>query len=264
MVRDELSVLAAFLTVAQEKSFTRAARRLGVSPSALSHAIKGLEEQIGVRLLARTTRSVSPTDAGNQLIASLDPALTDIRRALDQVSGLRDRPAGRVRLVVSPLAATMVVAPKLKEFAATYPDIVLDVTTTSDMRLNLVAGQFDAGIHLGEFIEKDMIAVRVSPDQRAAIVGSPSYFASHPVPKAPRDLTAHRCLNFRHGSGETYRWEFDKARQSLAVAVDGPLVVDDVQLLIRAAVDGVGLAFLMEAHAAPLLERGELKRVLED
>ena len=264
MVRDELSVLAAFLTVAQEKSFTRAARRLGVSPSALSHAIKGLEEQIGVRLLARTTRSVSPTDAGNQLIASLDPALTDIRRALDQVSGLRDRPAGRVRLVVSPLAATMVVAPKLKEFAATYPDVVLDVTTTSDMRLNLVAGQFDAGIHLGEFIEKDMIAVRVSPDQRAAIVGSPSYFASHPVPKAPRDLTAHRCLNFRHGSGETYRWEFDKARQSLAVAVDGPLVVDDVQLLIRAAVDGVGLAFLMEAHAAPLLERGELKRVLED
>jgi DNA-binding transcriptional LysR family regulator len=264
MVRDELNVLAAFLTVAQERSFTRAAKRLGVSPSALSHAIKGLEEQIGIRLLARTTRSVAPTDAGEQLIAHLDPALADIREALAQVARLRERPAGRVRLVVSPLAATMVLAPKLGVFAHAYPDVVLDVTTTNEMRLDLVAGHFDAGIHLGEFIERDMIAVRVSADQRAAIVGAPEYFKAHPKPKSPHDLTNHRCLNFRHGADETYRWEFDKGKQSLAVAVDGPLVVDDVQLLIRAAIDGVGLTFLMEEHAAPYLANGKLVRVLED
>ena len=264
MVRDELSVLAAFLTVAQERSFTRAAKRLGVSPSALSHAIRALEERVGIRLLARTTRSVAPTAAGEQLVARLDPALTDIRDALGQVAGLRDRPAGRVRLVVSPLAATMVLAPKLGTLARAYPDIVLDVTTTNEMRLDLVAGHFDAGIHLGEFIERDMIAVRVSADQRAAIVGSPEYFAAHPPPSSPHDLTKHRCLNFRHGAGETYRWEFDKGTQSLAVAVDGPLVVDDVQLLIHAAIAGVGLTFLMEEQAAPYLANGQLVRVLED
>jgi DNA-binding transcriptional LysR family regulator len=264
MVRDELSVLAAFLTVAQERSFTRAAKRLGVSPSALSHAMKGLEERIGIRLLARTTRSVSPTDAGRQLIARLDPALTDIREAIGQVSDLRERPAGRVRLVVSPMAATMVLAPKLGAFARAYPDVVLDVTTTNEMRLDLVARHFDAGIHLGEFIERDMIAVRVSAAQRAAIVGAPAYFDAHPKPTSPRDLTKHRCLNFRHGPAETYRWEFDKGKQSLAVAVEGPLVVDDAQLLIRAAIDGVGLTFLMEQHAAPYLANGQLLRVLDD
>jgi len=257
-------VLAAFLTVAHERSFTRAAKRLGVSPSALSHAVKGLEEQIGVRLLARTTRSVAPTDAGEQLIARLDPALTDIQDAVTQVAGLRQRPAGRVRLVVSPLAATMVLAPKLSAFAHAYPDIVLDVTTTNEMRLDLVARHFDAGIHLGEFIERDMIAVRVSADQRAAIVGAPRYFDVRAKPNTPRDLADHRCLNFRHGAGETYRWEFDRGTQSLAVAVAGPLIVDDVQLLIRAAIDGVGLTFLMEEQAAPFLASGQLVRVLED
>jgi DNA-binding transcriptional LysR family regulator len=264
MVRDELSVLSAFLAVAEERSFTRAAKRLGVSSSALSHAIRGLEERIGVRLLARTTRSVAPTEAGDQLLARLRPALGDIRGALDQVSGLRDQPAGRVRLVVSPLAATMVLAPKLGQFARDYPDVVLDVTTTNEGRFDLVAGHFDAGIHLGEFIERDMIAVRVSPDQRAAIVGSPSYFASHSRPASPRDLTDHTCLNFRHGSAGLYRWEFDKGHQSLAVAVNGPLIVDDAEIMIRAAVDGVGLAFMLEAQAAPHLASGALVRVLED
>jgi DNA-binding transcriptional LysR family regulator len=217
-----------------------------------------------VRLLARTTRSVAPTDAGEQLIARLGPALGDIRAALAQVSGLRDQPAGRVRIVVSPLAATLVVAPKLGQFARAYPDVVLDVTTTNEGRFDLVAGHFDAGIHLGEFIERDMIAVRVSPDQRAAIVGSPSYFASHSRPDSPRGLTHHTCLNFRHGSAGVYRWEFDKGRQSLAVAVNGPLIVDDAEIMIRAAVDGVGLAFMLEAQAAPHLASGALLRVLED
>ena len=264
MVRDELSVLSAFLAVAEERSFTRAAKRLGVSASASSHALRGLEERIGLRLLARTTRSVAPNEAGEQLIARLGPAMGDIRGALDQVSGLRDRPAGRVRLVVSPLAATMVLAPKLGQLAREYPDVVLDVTSTNEGRFDLVAGHFDAGIHLGEFIERDMIAVRVSPDQRAAIVGSEHYFESHPKPRSPRDLTHHRCLNFRHGSVGVYRWEFDKGKQSLAVAVHGPLIVDDVELLIRAAIDGAGLAFMLEAHAAPHLARGTLVRVLKD
>lgn len=261
---DDLNVLRVFLTVAEERSFTRAAKRIGVSRSALSHAIRGLEERVGVRLLSRTTRSVAPTDAGEQLISRLRPALGDVAAVLDEIAEQRERPAGRVRLVVSPLAAAMVLAPKLAAFANAYPDVVLDITTTNKMHLDLVAGHFDAGIHLGEFIERDMIAVRVSLDQRAAIVGAPAYFDAHPKPTTPSDLTNHRCLNFRHSENETYRWEFDKGTQSLNVAVDGPLVVDDVQLLIRAAIDGVGLTFLMEAQAAPYLASGQLARVLED
>src|SRR6476660_7319198 len=206
MQLDDLNVLAAFLAVAEERSFTRAAKRVGVSRSALSHAVRGLEERIGVRLLSRTTRSVAPTDAGQQLISRLRPALGDVGSVLDEIAGLREHPAGRVRLVVSPLAAAMVLAPKLGAFAHAYPEVVLDVTTTNEMRLDLVAGHFDAGIHLGEFIERDMIAVRVSADQRAAIVRAPMYFTAHPKPKSLRDLTQHRCLNFRHGADETYRW----------------------------------------------------------
>jgi len=263
MVRDELSVLSAFLAVADERSFTRAAKRLRVSPSALSHAIRGLEERIGVRLLARTTRSVAPTDAGEQFIGRLRPALGDIREALDQVSRLRDRPAGRVRLVAPRLAALTVLAPKLGRFARDYPDVVLDITT-DDRRVDLVAAGFDAGIELGEFIEQDMVVVRVSRDRRPAIVGSPGYFEAHPKPTSPRHLTSHQCINFRRGSEGVYRWEFDKGRQSLAVAVNGPLVVDDVQILIRAAIDGVGLAFMSDEQAAPHIASGALVRVLED
>ena len=263
MVRDDLSILSAFLAVAEERSFTRAAKRLGVSPSAMSHAIRGLEEGIGVRLLSRTTRSVAPTHAGEQLLARLRPALADIREVLDQIAGLRDKPAGRVRLLVPRLAAMTVLAPKLGQFTSDYPDIVLDVAAY-DSRIDIVAGGFDAGIHFGEFIERDMIAVRVSRDHRAAIVGSPAYFESHPKPKSPHDLLRHRCINFRHGSAGVYRWEFDKGKKSLSVAVNGPLIVDDVEILIRAAIDSVGLAFMSEEHAAPHLASGVLVRVLKD
>lgn len=263
MVRDDLSILSAFLAVAEERSFTRAAKRLRVTPSAMSHAIRGLEEGIGVRLLSRTTRSVTPTGAGQQLLARLRPALAGIREALDQLSGLRDKPAGRVRLLVPRLAAMTVLAPKLGPFARDYPDVMLDVTA-DDSRIDLVAGGFDAGVHYGEFIEKDMIAVRVSRDHRAAIVGSPLYFESHPKPRSPRDLLSHQCINFRHGSAGVYRWEFDKGKKSLSVAVSGPLIVDDIEILIRAAIDGVGLAFMSEDHAALHLASGELVRVLED
>ena len=263
MVRDELSVLSAFLVVAEERSFTRAAKRLGVSQSALSHAMRGLEEQIGVRLLARTTRSVAPTEAGEQVLAHLRPALADIRGALEGISGLRDKPAGRVRLLVPRFAAMTVLEPKLGQFGRDYPDVVLDITT-DDRRVDLVAAGFDAGIQFGEFIQQDMMAVRVSPDHRPAIVGSPDYFQSHPRPKSPRDLLRHRCINFRHGSAGVYRWEFDKGKQSLTVAVNGPLVVDDVEIMTRAAIDGVGLAFMTEEHASPYLASGVLVRVLED
>jgi len=264
MVRDELSVLSAFLVVAEQRSFTKAARRLGVSTSALSHSIRGLEERLGVRLLARTTRSVAPTEAGEQFIARLGPALADVRGALDQMAGLRERPAGRLRLIVSRMAGRMVLAPRLERFVRDYPDVVLDVTTTAEGRIDLVAAGFDAGIHLGEFIEHDMVAVRVSQDQRAAIVGSPRYFDTHPVPTSPHELTRHRCINFRQGREGLYRWEFDKSVQSVAVAVNGPLATDDVEIIVRAAIDGVGLTFLLEEHAAPYLASGELVRVLEE
>ena len=181
MAQDDLNVLSAFLAVAEERSFTRAAKRLNVSQSALSHAVRGLEEEIGVRLLARTTRSVAPTDAGEELLRSLRPALTDIRAALGKISGQRDKPAGRVRLVVSPLAAGSVLGSKLGEFARNYPDVVLDITT-DESRVDLVAGGYDAGIHYGEFIEQDMVAVRVSPDHRPAIVGSAGTSICIPAP----------------------------------------------------------------------------------
>src|SRR6516225_5751725 len=241
MAATDLNILSAFLTIAEERSFTRAAKRLGVSPSAVSHAIRGLEEDIGVRLLSRTTRSVAPTEAGEQLLARLRPALTDVQDALAQLSGLRDRPAGRVRLLVPRFAATTVLGPKLAKFTRDYPDVVLDITA-DDSRLDIVAGGFDAGIHFGEYIQKDMIAVRVSKDHRAAIVGSPEYFRAHPKPKTPHDLLRHKCINFRHGSAGVYRWEFNKGKKSLSVEVNGTLVVDDVETLISAAIDGVGLA----------------------
>lgn len=262
MVRDDLSILSGFLTVAEERSFTRAAKRLGVSPSAMSHAIRGLEERLGVRLLLRTTRSVAPTEAGEQLLGRLRPALTEVGEALDQISGLREKPAGRVRLLVPRLAVASVLAPKLGQLARNYPEILLDVTT-DDSRMDIVAGGFDAGIHFGEYIEKDMIAVRVSPDHRPAIVGSPAYFESHSRPKSPRDLLKHQCINFRHGSAGLYRWEFERGNKSLSVAVNGPLIVDDVQLVLCAALDSVGLAFLSEEQVVQHLASGALVRVLE-
>src|SRR6266403_1881069 len=263
MVREDLNILAAFVTVAEERSFTRAAKRMEVTPSAISHAIRGLEETLGVRLLSRTTRSVAPTEAGEQLLARLRPALSDVQDTLDQISGLRNKPAGRLRLLVPRLAGTMVLGPKLAKFTRDYSDVVLDITA-DDSRLDIVAGGFDAGIHFGEYIQKDMIAVRASKDHRAAIVGAPDYFKSHPKPKTPHDLLKHRCINFRHGSAGVYRWEFDKGKKSLSVAVNGPLIVDDVETLVRAAIDGVGLAFVSDERVIPQLERGELIRVLED
>src|SRR5438876_9113399 len=257
MERNHLSMLAVFLAVAEERSFTRAGKRLGVSASAMSHTIRGLEEDMGVRLLSRTTRSVAPTEAGERLLTRLRPALTDVQDVLDQLSGLRDKPVGRVRLLVPRLAGTTVLGPKLAKFTHDYPDVVLDITA-DDSRLDIVAGGFDASIHFGEYIQKDMIAVRVSKDHRAAIVGAPEYFKSHPKPKTPHDLLQHRCINFQHGTAGLYRWEFDKGKKSLSVAVNGPLIVDDVETLVRAAIDGVGLAFVSDERIEPQLASGDL------
>jgi DNA-binding transcriptional LysR family regulator len=265
MPREELSVLAAFAVVADERSFTRAAVRLGVSTSAVSHSIRALEERLGVRLLARTTRTVAPTDAGQRLLAQLRPALDEIEAALTEVGRLREKPAGTIRLIAPSVAIAMTVSPKLAKFTRDYPDVVLDITTEDDSRRDLIAARFDAGIHLGEFLQLDMVAVKVSAEQRAAIVAAPSYFDSHPKPKTPRDLTAHRCIRYRMGaSGPVYRWEFEKRGKPVTVSVSGPLIVNDVELTLRAASDGVGLTFALEEHVAERIARGELVRVLED
>ena len=263
MDTNDLGALSTFLTVAEERGFTRAAKRLGVSPSAISHSMRQLESALGVRLLSRTTRSVALTEAGEHLRARLGPAFTEIHAALGQAAGLRNQPAGRVRLLVPRLAVKTVLAPKVGDFVRNYPDVVLDVTT-DDSRMDIVAGGFDAGIQFGEYIEKDMIAVRVSADLRPAIVGSPAYLQSCPKPKSPRDLVRHRCINFRHGDAGLYRWEFEKGRKSLSVAVSGPLIADDLDLVISAALDGVGLAYMDDTKAAPYLASGALVRVLED
>jgi DNA-binding transcriptional LysR family regulator len=265
MARDELAVLAAFAVVSEERSFTRAAVRLGVSTSAISHSIRGLEDRLGVRLLARTTRTVVPTQAGERLLAQLRPALGEIESAIAEVGRLREKPAGTVRLIAPPIAIALSAVAKLARFARDYPDVVLDITTEDDRGRDLVAGRFDAGIHLGEFVQRDMVAVRVTGPQRAAIVGSPAYFESHPRPKTPRDLTAHRCVRYRMGAdGPVYRWEFEKRGKPVTVSVSGPLILNDVDLTIRAALEGIGLAFALEEHVADRLARGELVRVLED
>src|SRR5918997_1349905 len=262
-MRDELSVLSAFLTVAEERSFTRAAKQLNISTSGLSHAIRRLEEQIGVRLLTRTTRSVSPTDAGEQLLAQLRPALADIRGTLTALSGLQTKPIGRVRLLCPRLAAKTVLAPKLGLFARTYPDVTLEVTT-DDSRVDPVAEGFDAAIHFGEFIAQDMVAVRVSPDIQHAIVGAPSYLEGRDVPTVPRELLTHRCINFRHRGESIYKWELEKGEESVAIAVSGSLVLDDEDLVIQAALDGAGLALVADHRARLHLADGALIRVMED
>ena len=265
ILRDELTVLAAFAVVADERSFTRAAVRLGVSRSAVSHSVRVLEERLGLRLLARTTRTVAPTEAGERLLAQMRPALHDIQAALTDVAQLRAKPAGTIRLIAPPIAIATIVSPKLASFARNYPEVVLEITAEDNYGRDLVAGNFDAGIHLGEFIQRDMVAVKVTGEQRAAIVAAPGYFDSHPKPKAPRDLTAHRCLRYRMGaSGSVYRWEFEKRGKPVTVSVSGPLIFNDVELMHRAALDGVGLAFLLEDQVTDHLASGKLVRVLED
>jgi len=259
---NELNELATFAVVADERSFTRAAAKLGISQSALSHTIRKLEQRLELKLLARTTKSVAPTAAGAALLQDLSPALEQITRALDKARSIQRRPAGRLRIVMSRSAAVMVLLPRLTAFAEAYPDIVLDVVTVTGP-VDIVAGEFDAGIQLGEYIQKDMIAVRVTRDLRLAVVGSPGYFASRSIPQKPKDLNDHRCLNLRLPSGP-YRWQFEQGRKTATVGVNGPLIIDDTNLVIQAALTGAGLGLAYEEQVAEHIAEHRLIRVLEN
>jgi DNA-binding transcriptional LysR family regulator len=262
MTRNDLAHLSAFATVAQERSFTRAAAKLALSQSALSHAIGSLEKRMGVQLLARTTRSVSATAAGAALLQELAPALERIGSAVAETMQQRDRPAGRIRLILPRTAIEMVLLPKLASFARTYPDIVLEVTSSNDP-VDIIAGGYDAGVQLGEFIQRDMIAVPLTREMRLAVVGSPAYFESNPIPRMPQDLRDHSCIGFRFSNG-LYRWEFEKGRKALMVSPEGPVSFDDPDLVIRAVLDGVGIGTAMESTLERLLARGKLIQVLKD
>ena len=262
MSKSDLAELSSFVTVANERSFTRAAARLGVSQSALSHSMSALEKRLGVQLLARTTRSVSPTAAGTALLHELAPALERIEAAVADTRNQRETPSGRIRLIVPRAATEMVILPKLAAFARSFPEIVLEVTSSNDP-VDLVAGEYDAGVQLGEFIQRDMIAVRVTKEMRLAVVGSPEYFESHPVPRHPQDLKDHSCIGFRFSSG-LYRWEFEKGRKALTVSPQGPVSFDDPDLVIQAVLEGVGIGTTMEETVTGLLVDGRLVQVLKD
>ncbi len=261
-MRNNLEDLSAFAAVARERSFTRAAAQLGISQSALSHSMRGLERRLGLQLLARTTRSVSPTAAGATLLQELAPALERIRQAVAETRKQRDTPSGRIRLVIPRVATEMVLLPKLARFARTYPEIVLEITSSNDP-VDLVAGEYDAGVQLGEFIQRDMIAVRVTKEMRLAVVGSPQYFKSHDIPKHPQDLKEHACIGFRF-SNSLYRWEFEKGRKALTVSPQGPASFDDPDLVIQAVLNGVGLGTSVEETLTDLIAKGKLIQVLQD
>ena len=264
MRRDELGDLTAFLAVAEARSFTRAAAKLGTSQSALSHTVRRLEAGLGLRLLTRNTRSVAPTEAGERLIETLRPAFDEIDAKLAALSELREKPAGTIRITTSRNAAEAILWPCLARLLPHYPDIKVELSIDAALT-DIVAERFDAGVRLGEQVAKDMIAVRIGPDMRMAVVGAPAYFADHPAPKTPHDLTRHACINLRlPTSGGLYAWEFEKDGRALNVRVDGQLVLNDGYLILKAAAEGAGLACVLEDYAAPLIADGRLVRVLAD
>ena len=264
MLRRELGDLLAFLAVAKERSFTRAAAKLGVSQSALSHTIRELEERLGIRLLTRTTRSVAPTHAGERLLSTIGPLLEEIEAELVSLSELREKPAGNIRITTGEHAAEAVLWPALSKFLPAYPDINVELIIDYGLT-DIVAERYDAGVRLGEQIAKDMIAVRIGPDMRMAVVGAPSYFARHPRPKWPHDLTAHRCINLRLPTyGGVYAWEFEKNGREMRVHVEGQLVFNNIALRLEAVLAGCGLAYLPEDRVQRHLSGGHLIRVLAD
>jgi len=264
MERDDLVDLNAFMAVAAERSFTRAAAKLGTSQSALSHTVRRLETRLGVRLLTRTTRSVAPTAAGERLLATLTPALGMIDAEIASLSDLRDKPRGMIRITTSEHAAETVLLPVLAPFLAEYPDIQVELSIDSGLT-DIVTDQFDAGVRLGEALAKDMVAARIGPDLRMAVVGSPSYFERHPIPKTPQDLAQHNCINLRlRSAGGMYAWELEQGDREVRVRVDGQMSCNNTAIIVRAALRGVGLGFVMESSIAEHVRRGKLTRVLED
>jgi DNA-binding transcriptional LysR family regulator len=264
MSRAPLADLGAFIAVARERSFTRAAAQLGVSPSALSQTMRALEEKLGVRLLTRTTRSVAPTDAGERLIATVGPHLEEIETGLAVLSELRDKPAGIIRITAVDHAAETILWPSLANFLAEYPDVQVDLVVDNMLR-DIVAERFDAGIRMGERVARDMIAVRIGPEIRMAAVATPAYFKKHGKPKVPQDLETHSCINLRLPTlGGVYAWEFEKGTREINVRVEGQLTVNDIAVIRNAALHGLGIAFMPEDVAQPHLNAGDLVRVLAD
>jgi DNA-binding transcriptional LysR family regulator len=264
MRREELVDLNAFMTVAEEQSFTRAAARLGTSQSALSHTIRRLETRLGVRLLTRTTRSVAPTEAGERLLATLRPALDNIGAELASLGDLRDKPAGTIRITAAQHAVDTVLWSRLEALLRRYPDVHVEIDVDSGFT-DIVAGRFDAGVRLGEALAKDMIAVKIGPDLRMAVVGAPAYFVDRAVPRTPQDLADHQCINLRMmSSGGLYAWELEKDGREVRVRVEGQLAFNSTTMIVRAAEAGFGLGFVMENHVAAHLADGRLVRVLED
>jgi DNA-binding transcriptional LysR family regulator len=264
MQRGNLDDLLAFLAVGRERSFTRAAAKLGISQSSLSHTIRELEARLGVRLLTRTTRSVAPTQAGERLLQNIGPRFEEIDAELNAVRDLRERPAGTIRITATEYAADAVLIPKLAKLLPDYPDIQVEIVVDYGLS-NIVAEGYDAGVRSGEQVAKDMIAVRIGPDLRMAVVGAPSYFRKRNEPKKPQDLVGHNCINLRLPShGGVYAWEFEKSGRELKVRVDGQMILNGANQMLNAALAGVGLAYIPEDMAGPYLTKGRLKRVLAD
>jgi DNA-binding transcriptional LysR family regulator len=264
MPRENINDLAAFLAVARECGFTRAAAKLGVSPSALSHTIRGLEERLRLQLLARTTRSVSLTEAGERLFRDIAPHFDGIDEALTRLTGWREKPAGTVRIVAGEHAAHAILWPAARRLLSDYPDIKVEIGIDNGLT-DIVAERYDAGVRMGEQVAKDMIAVRIAPDTHRAVVGAPSYFARRPRPSTPRDLTAHACINLRlQTQGGFYAWEFEHRGRKLTVRVEGPIAFNTPVLTLEAALAGLGLAYLLEDYAREHIAEGRLIRVLAD
>ncbi|MEW6640808.1 MAG: LysR family transcriptional regulator [Pseudomonadota bacterium] len=264
MSRERMHDLIAFLAVARERSFTRAAAQLGVSQSALSHTIRSLEQRLGIRLLARTTRSVAPTEAGEHLVRTLGPKFEQIDAELAALTALREKPAGTIRITTGEHAAATILWPALETLLPRYPDIKVELIIDYGLT-DIVAERYDAGVRFGEQVAKDMIAVRIGPDLRMAVVGAPSYFATRAKPKRPQDLTTHACINIRLPTyGGLYAWEFEKRGRELKVRVDGQLVFNTMVPRLNAVLAGFGLAYLPEDQVQQHLAEGRLVRVLED
>ncbi|MBX3499262.1 MAG: LysR family transcriptional regulator [Alphaproteobacteria bacterium] len=264
MQRGDLDDILAFLVVARERSFTRAAAQLGVSQSALSHTIRGLETRLGVRLLTRTTRSVSPTEAGERLLQTVGPRVEEIEGEIEALSDFRDKPAGTIRITTVEYAVDTILWPKLAPLLRDHPGIKLEIIIDYGLT-DIVAERFDAGVRSGEQIAKDMIAVRIGPDLRMAVVGSPSYFARKAEPTRPQDLIGHSCINLRLPThGGIYAWEFERNRRELRVRVDGQIVCNNTAQMLTAALAGLGLAYVPEEQALPHIAGGRLRRVLEE
>src|SRR5215218_2758567 len=264
MQRARLDDLRAFVTVARERSFTKAAAKLGVSQSALSHTMRQLEERLGVRLLSRTTRSIAPTEAGERLLLNIGPRFDEIEAEVAAVSELRERPAGTIRITATENATATVLVPKLTPLLGEYPDIKIEIIIDYGLT-DIVAQQYDAGVRSGEQVAKDMIAVRIGPDMRMAVVGAPSYFKKRSAPKSPQDLVSHNCINLRLARhGGVYAWEFEKGGRELRVRVEGQFTFNATAQMINAAIAGAGLAYVPESMIQPYLAQGRLRRVLED